>query len=63
MTIVVLVDPMTTCAVPVNIDPRIASMRMISFVLIVDVSKVVDAMPIPIVFSLQMNTSVIGEVH
>jgi hypothetical protein len=57
------IDPMMNFGVTANDDLRVVSIRMISFVLMVNVSKEVDAMENSSVPSMKMNTCVIMTVH
>jgi hypothetical protein len=63
MILDVLVDPMTICGVHVHGEPLIVRICMISFVSMVDVPKVVDAIRLSTVSSRKMNTCVIISVH
>jgi hypothetical protein len=53
------IDLMTSCGVPVNGDPRIVPIWMISFVSMVNVSKGGDATNISSAPSMKMNICVI----
>ena len=59
MIIDVPIDPMMNIGATVNIHPRIVSVRMISFVLMVDVSKEADVTNISNVLSMKINICVI----